>query len=339
MPRCLRCLALGLGLLLARPLGAADTWRHFTQENGLPGNEVQMIEQDEDGILWIGTLSGLATAQDGKFTVRLPKAQIWTVLRLAPGRYWVGAAGGAVLLDGEKKENSLPGTTVAPIVRFNDTTIWAISKNLGTERNTLMEHQGQGWQAVEKFKGERVADLLRADGQVWVTVEGNGIWQVDPQKPLADARRHLDGTQVSSSFRDRKGRVWCGLWGGGVAAGENGQWARHLTKEKSAILAIREDAKGTIWVSTSANGLWRFDGQAWTNDLKDEGSINMLATTRDGRVWISTQMVGGLRYWDGAKWVVSLDTPLAIRVLCETRDGELWAGSVLEGVYVLAPKK
>ena len=178
-------------------------------------------------------------------------------------------------------------------------------------------------------------DLLRApDGSVWVAVDGNGVFVVAPQTGPAAATQQLAGLNVTTLRADSKGRVWCGLWGKGVAVWDKGNWTRHLAKEKSVILAIREDTKGQLWVATSANGLWRLTGETWTNDLAAEGSINMLETTTDGRVWISSQSVGGLRYWDGAKWQVALANPLPIRCLLETKTKQLWAGAILDGLYI-----
>ncbi|MEI6085272.1 MAG: hypothetical protein WCS70_13360 [Verrucomicrobiota bacterium] len=194
---------------------------------------------------------------------------------------------------------------------------------------------GQEWKTVGRFEKEKVVDLLRTqDGSVWVAVDGNGVFVVSPKDGPAAATLHLAGLNVTAMREDSKGRVWCGLWGKGVAVWDKGTWTRHLPKEKSVTLGIREDTKGQIWVATSANGLWRLTGAAWTNDLAAEGSINMLETTSDGRVWISSQSVGGLRYWDGTKWQVSLANPLPIRCLLETKTKQLWAGAILDGIYI-----
>jgi ligand-binding sensor domain-containing protein len=306
-----------------------------TKDKGLPGDEIQFLRQDDAGAVWIGTLSGLGVFRGGQFTNLVTRGEFWDVLQVGPHKHWVGGGGGALLIEAGKQTWSLPGNTVAPIIRVNDTTVWALAKNRGTERNTLMENAGGDWKPVARFEKERVVDVLPTrEGAVWVALEGNGVLVVPPRGDPATAVQHLAGLNVTTMRQDSQGRVWCGLWGKGVAVWEKDAWTTHLTKEKSVILAIREDARGGIWVGTNEKGLWRYDGKAWTNDLADEGAINMLETTSDGRVWISSQAVGGLRYWDGTKWQVSLGNPLPIRCLLETKEKTFWAGGVLDGVYI-----
>ena len=272
----------GLLAALAPALLAADEWQNITKDTGLPGNEVQVLKQDADGTIWIGTLSGLAEVRQGKINVRLEKGQVWDVLRVAPGKYWVGTSRGALWLEGDTQEPALEGSTVAPIISVAENVAWAISKDLRSEGNHLVENRGEGWQAVEKFKDQKVVDLYRApDKSVWVAIDGNGVWQAQPDR-VAEAVHHLEGSNVTAVMQDSKGRTWCGLWGRGVMVYHRGEWAAHIPKEKASIFAIREDRGGSIWVATSAHGIWRFDGQTWTNLLRDEGGINLLETDSSG---------------------------------------------------------
>jgi ligand-binding sensor domain-containing protein len=321
--------------IAAATAAAAENWKHITKQDGLPGDEVQFIKQDDAGTVWVGTLSGLASLEDGRPVVRIKEGEFWDVLRVGKDRYWVGTAGGAVLLEGDKQTLTLQGNTVAPIMSYDEKTLWAISKNRGTEENVLVENSGEGWKPVARFQKERVVDLYKSsDGLVWVAVDGNGIYAVDPKKGPEQAVHHLEGLNVTAFFEDGRKQIWVGLWGRGVRVREANGWTAHLTKEDSYIFSIRQDKTGKIWVATNAHGLWRYDGEKWVNDLRDEGGINMLAATSDGRVWVSSQTTGGLRYWDGKAWQVSLGTTLPIRCLLETKDGKLLAGGVLDGLYI-----
>jgi len=320
---------------LAAAALAADKWQLVTEDQGLPGNEIQFLSQDEAGTIWIGTLKGLAAFKNGKFQTRIKEGEIWNVFPIGPDKYWVGTANGVILLEGDKQTPTLHGSTVAPILPYGKGALWAIAKNRGTEQNVLVENSGGGWKPVERFAKERVVDLYRtSDGAMWVALDGNGIYAVNPAQGPDKAVHHLEGLNVTALAEDSKKRVWCGLWGRGVRVYENGAWTAHLIKEDSYVFTIQEDKAGTIWVATNAHGLWRHDGKDWVNDLREEGGINMLAATSDGKVWISSQMKGGLRYWDGKKWVVSLDSPLPIRCLLETKDGKVWAGGVLDGLHI-----
>jgi len=315
---------------------AADPWKNLTKaKDGLPGDQVQFVEGDEDGNIWVGTLSGLGRISGGKISVingpggKPLKMRVWDVLRVGKGKYWIAGDGGAIFLDGGKLTYHLRGRTVAQILRFGAKTLMA-KVNEG-----VVTYDGKEWKSVEFFKGKTVEILTPAsDGTVWITVEANGVFALHPAKNKGQPVHHLRGTSVKVVMEDSKKRVWCGMWGKGVMVYDGTAWVRHLKKEKSYILNMQEDARGSIWVATSAHGLYRYDGKEWVNDLREEGSINMLAATSDGKVWISTQQQGGLRYWDGKTWHVSLDSVLPMRCILETTDKTLWAGGVLDGLHV-----
>ena len=312
----------------------ADTWKNFSQDNGLSGNEIQFIKADSAGTVWIGTRSGLTAHSGGKFSVRLKSGEVWDIHKAGDNQYWIGAGHGVIKLEGDKQEVFLKGTTVAPLVAFNGSVL-AISKNRGTERNSLVQLKDRKWDAVEAFKNEKVINIKRtSDGSAWIVVDGNGVIQVGPGKDLTTATRHLEGSNVTAIFEDSKKRVWLGMWQGGIVMKDGETFTWYLKKEKSFIFEIVEDGKGNIWVATNQKGLWRLDGQKWTNDLREESGINLMAATSDGKVWNSTQAQGGLRYWSGKKWVTSLDSPLPIRCLFESKDKKIWAGGVLDGVHV-----
>ena len=311
-------------------------WRNLTTADGLPGNEVQFISQDDDGTIWVGTLSGLAKYSDGKFTTFVEGTGVWDVLKTGPGKYLIGAQSGTLTVDGEQRAWAHKGMTVAPIHRYGEKAIWIIGKSHGTEVSTLLQSTGGTWSAIAYFENRRVVDLFRtSNGHMWVVCDGNGVFEVDPAKGPEQAVHHLQALNVTTMAEDSRHRVWFGLWGRGVRVLEDGRWLSYVADEDSSVFSIVEDTKGGIWVATSAHGLWHYDGNEWVNRLRDEGGVNMLSKTSDGKVWISTQTHGGLRYWDGKDWKVSLDSTLPIRCLLEAKNGELWAGGILDGLHIL----
>jgi len=316
--------------------GEQAKWKHLTTDDGLPGNDVQFLQQRPDGTIWIGTLSGLGVCRGEKHEILVKKRKVWDVLPTAEGRYWVGTGTGVLLLGGKQDEPALKQYTVAPLIPVADGKAWAIAKEPAGQGSMVVAFDGEKWAPVEALQGEDVEDMFRTrDGDVWITVEGNGILQVSPGTP-AKAVRHLAGRNVTAFQQDGKGRVWCGTWGSGIYMLSDSQWTRHLAQERAAILDIDEDSGGRIWVATNANGLWRQHGNGWANDLKAEGSVNLMEPTSDGRIWISNQAKGGLRYWDGKGWHTALPGPLPMRCILETEGGDLWVGGVMDGVHIMS---
>jgi hypothetical protein len=72
--------------------GKGTTW---TEQNGLPGNAVRALYEDQDGVLWIGTYdSGLGRFKDGKFTRYTTRDglfndDVFQILEDAYGNLWM----------------------------------------------------------------------------------------------------------------------------------------------------------------------------------------------------------------------------------------------------------
>ena len=312
-------------------------WTALTEEQGLPGNEVQFLRAGDDGAVWIGTLSGLARYRDGKCETLLKGVEVWDLLPAGDGQFWVGTGRGVFRVGREVKGEPAPALkeySVAPLLRVGEGKLWAIAKAAKGQQAVVAQCDGATWMPLKAFAGERLKDMfLTRDGHVWLTVEGNGVLEVPSWQTPEQTTRHLEGLDVTAFEEDARGRLWCGTWGNGLYLREKDQWQRLLQKEKAAILDVDLDSRGGVWVATNAHGLWRQDGENWVNDLADERGINLLEPTADGRVWISNQAHGGLRYWDGKAWHEALPGPLPLRCLLETKDA-LWAGGVLDGVHL-----
>jgi ligand-binding sensor domain-containing protein len=252
------------------------------------------------------------------------------------GSHLVGTQAGVYTLkDGKVGEVALKQFTVSPLFRYGTAELWALCKNRGSEENALYRRAKGEWKPIEFFAKKRIADVTKTqDGHAWVIIDGNGVFEIDPEKGTAKATHHLQGLNVTSVFRARKGHTWCGTWGRGVFARRDGEWISYLEKLKSAVLDIAEGKNGSIWVATTADGLWRYDGSRWAGQLVGEGPINLLYVDTEDRVWVSSQRRGGLRYLRGDQWVVSLASPLPMRCLVEDKRGRLWAGGVLDGLHV-----
>lgn len=322
---------------LAATAPAADTWKDLTEKDGLPGVGIQFLRQDSTGTIWIGTETGLGVFKDGAFSVVVKGRQVWDVFELGGGKFLAGTSSGATLLGGDQPLSFLAHSTVTGFVRYDANTVWAISQEKSSGRNTLVAFDGAGLAPVAALKDQKITGLYRtSDGVIWISISGNGLIAVDPATGPGAAARHLQGAEVKAMKEDSRKRMWFGLSQRGLAVYDGKAFTLHLTKEAKActILAIEEDAKGTIWVATNDRGLFRYQGDTWTHDLKDEAGISTMQATSDGRIWISSPAVGGLRYWDGAKWVVSLESPMMMRCILETRDKQVWAGGILDGLHI-----
>jgi ligand-binding sensor domain-containing protein len=98
--------ALGFGNAFAEDLSSVESnyvRTDFTIEDGLPDNTVNAISQTGNGLLWVGTDSGLASFDGRIFTpVRLripgaaPPSAVNALVEGPDGDLWVGADGGVI---------------------------------------------------------------------------------------------------------------------------------------------------------------------------------------------------------------------------------------------------
>ncbi|MCZ7644592.1 MAG: hypothetical protein M5U26_04790 [Planctomycetota bacterium] len=329
------------GVLLAAVCVAAaglhaEEWTRFHAENGLPGDEVQFLREDAAGAVWIGCNAGLARFAQGKLETVYKGPTVYDVVELGAERLCLGTSDGVVLLNKQAKSAGLNGHLVAPVVKLNEETLWAIAKDRRTEQNKLVQSKGgEKWEGVEAYAEKKVVDLFRTrQGRLWVALDGNGLLEVDPAKPEATPKAHLQGENVQTLFETRDGRPWAGLRSGGLRVFDGKQWAVHLPKEKSSIFAIQEDAKGQLWAATSGSGLLQFDGQNWTTHFAEAGYVNVVAAFSDGSVWAFPQDGEGLSAWKDGKWTTVFKSSLPVRCLLETRAGKVWIGGVLDGVHL-----
>jgi len=287
---------------------AADSWRQITKDDGLPSDEIHLIEPEPDGAVWVGTFKGAVRIDDGRISEPIVGHEVYDVQRVGE-QVLIGTNRGLVRVEGEQTTQEMDNFLVAPIVQVAEGRVWALRREGGFDAaNSFVVEQVDGqWQQIEALEGRSAVEITRSeDGRVWVTLEGDGVAVFDPKQGL-DAFEHLlEGRNVTTTFVDSRHRAWFGLWGAGVSMYDGQSWHDHLRDRELYPYAIREGKGESIWVATDQAGLFYYDGKSWTNLLEEEGGVNLLETTADGRVWISTRAVGGLRYWDGDKWVTSI---------------------------------
>ena len=78
-------------------------WRNYTVADGLPGNHVFSLHEDQFGKLWVGTNNGLARFDAGKFKVMTTEDGLFsnTIFSMATapdGSQWIGSFGGVTHL-------------------------------------------------------------------------------------------------------------------------------------------------------------------------------------------------------------------------------------------------
>lgn len=192
-----------------------ESTRFYTVSDGLPGNNVKVILENDDGSFWIGTYNGLALLKDEKITVFLEKDglagnYIRSLYKDETGTLWIGTYDSCLsrYKDGKftnfSVENGLASNGVFQILEDASRNFW-ISSNQGiyrVSREQLNEFadgkrqfvtstlftKSDGMLTTEANGGGQPAGIKASDGRLWFPTQ-DGVAVIDPEavklNPLA----------------------------------------------------------------------------------------------------------------------------------------------------------
>ena len=287
-----------LGLLLlsfgVAAASASDPWAPFDapwfdrvgSSEGVPQSIITSIAQDRGGLIWVGTMVGLARydgyrtqvfdTRNGS-TPGLPDAYVRSLFALPDGGLLIGTnAGGLVRLDpATNRFLTYPvganGTSDHKIYGLADDHaggVWIATDSgldhLDPRTNTITRlHTGTGT-APRNFSvlQDRAGNLwLGNDKGLFVRRAGTTTFE-RPDHPAGTVASVL-ANQVWTLHEDRAGRLWVGSGqAGAVYRDADGQWHpvpgfsgyRNGTQQ-STVRDLLEVAPDTVWIATDGSGV------------------------------------------------------------------------------------
>jgi signal transduction histidine kinase/ligand-binding sensor domain-containing protein len=327
------------------------------QDDGLPQNVVNAIEQTPDGYLWLGTSYGLVRFDgitfrvfDTATTPELRSSRIRWLFIQRDGRLWILSEVGDVTsywngtFTSYGAAQGVPPNGLRSLAEDAKGTLWAGSRFV---EGFLRFEQGKFLQVAKEGKyaaGSIFSLVAESDGSVW------GI-QPNPAKPGESWPRLLyrfnpGVPTVAEPFR---GPTSANPTNYLVAASRDGgtwlatQLGVHLYRGGHCVLFLQspglrsptsllEDGKGNVWVGTRADGLYQFDRQGTIRRIAlDEAPtampITALLEDREGSVWVGLAG-GGLRQlrprafsnYDSRDGLA----PGRVQSVCEDKDDTIW---------------
>ncbi len=297
-----------IGLLPAEELFPVRSFRSFERANWpeLPQNTINDLVQDKRGVLWIGTLDGVATF-DGQRLKRIEdmpfapsKGLILSIACDQAGNVFVATNLGLHRYDYRKW---LLIDTQAPMMKLiadSKGRLWG--QKLGNELFLLEEKNGTPvWvKPPAPLPGSCQNFFPYDDENIYYTVD-NRVYQWDGReiKEICPGQK-LDGN-LSAFFVSREGRLFAGT--------DRGNFYTELKNEKKwqeivinnwqggGLRRIVQDQEGTIWISGYRKDLicgnFEKGWQVWTKDngLKDTGILSLLVD-REQTLWIGYNGMG-----------------------------------------------
>jgi ligand-binding sensor domain-containing protein/signal transduction histidine kinase len=325
------------------PIGTKYMRTDFTVDDGLPDNTINAITQTDNGLLWVGTASGLASFDGRTFTTvrlripgALPPGTVSSLVEGPDGDLWVGTEAGAVRIpQRDLNDPYLPNATafrlgkqqseeVEALFRDREGTIWA-----GTSHG-LYRFDGKRFICVDwtMYVG-RISQAL--DGRLMLNA---GRWFVELDgKRVTEHTGHgalfgVPDDQIFDVYQDPDGAIWYGTSKGiRLVAGQRITSLSPYQPAHSPAYRIYVSATGAHWVGTQA-GIYEIVGdQMWTPD--PELQARYFCAGKDSDLWIGTNG-GGLVHLQPRTVQMftkadGLPSDIAMAVL-PAHDGRLWVG-------------
>lgn len=257
----------------------------------LVDNSIQSVYRDNDGLIWIGTYSGISILDpDQEFTHyksqpgeknTLSGNSIGGIYEDDDGNLWIGTTNDGInKFDREKDEithykfdpnndNSIPSNTVFQITGDKKGNIWVGTKEglckLDPKTGKIKRYQhNAGENSIVDNDVKEV--FIDNKGYIWLgTRDGLDVFDSDKEEFTNLNSIIIDNnvgeTFIRRIFQDSKGNYWIGMgWNGGVIKLDpNRKFLKNYKVEEenvnslsnNAIKGINEDKEGNIWISTS----------------------------------------------------------------------------------------
>ncbi|VGO13315.1 Sensor histidine kinase LiaS [Pontiella desulfatans] len=270
----------------------------ITAAEGLASSTVLCLAEDAEGLLWVGTTSGLQLIRPVGFRQQRLGGTAWkfqAVRSIAPrrdGGVWIGTNKGNIWFMDEdglgRIHPELHGETVRrALLEDSEGALW-----FNDDEGFLLRSNGR--------KLQKVMSAKKARERIWVLHEDrNGVLWAGGDKGLwnnAGGRWHLafgskrNVAQVRCMAEATDGTLWIGMEEGGLASLRDDRLTHYgradgLPNEYVTALCIDKDAD-TLWIGSCGNGLAVLShgrilevplGQLIVSHILDDGA---------GRLWV-----------------------------------------------------
>lgn len=325
--------------------------RRWTANDGLPGNTVTDIIQNQSGYLYIGTYDGLAKFDGIKFTIlnksedaRYAFESARSLFEDSQGNLWSGSNDEGVFCitpDGEvlsfSEENGLPNNSIRCICEDTIGNIW-IGTAGGvvyiTKTGAVITPDPEG---LERFgdKHPRCISLYcDTAGQVWIaSAKKGGIYcYANGSFTKYNKITAFNEPEVTVVTQDNTGVFWFGVSPCyAVRIDERGSRVFDLsddTRKITIINSIYQDTNGTLWFGTDSGVAIYRSGQILhyteANGLVNN-SVNKIIEDREGNMWFGTDR-GGLQEMNRGRFKI-VQLPTSVNAIAEGQDNRVWVGT------------
>ncbi len=267
------------------------SFQYFTKADGLCGNYIYTIIQDDFGNMWFAGRDGVCTYNgiffyDFSSKTGLRSAPFHCSLKDKKGNIWFGTFGG--------------------YCKFNGSSFKYEALNRVDVNNDRNNSQFTIYSLLE--------DQL---GNIWMGTELNGACKYDGKSYTYFKENGLNKASIRQMLQDKSGMIWFANNGGGLIK-YNGNSFSNFTEEMklskldlvntpkntkgnmNRVWSVIQDQSGKIWIGSYDCGIWIYDGKNIKKQTDKEGLtsnfINILFKDNQNKIWISTRNQGVFQF-------------------------------------------
>jgi signal transduction histidine kinase/ligand-binding sensor domain-containing protein len=326
-------------------------WGSISQFHGLPSDNVRVVAQDKDAILWFGTDNGLVKF-DGRrvqsaITEGFANVKITALKSDADGVLWIGTDTGAYFYENRRFQ---------PISETSGQTIVSIFNAPG--RAYLVDSKGEIFECARRGEQNelRVTQLPYSDKQLAEPVETAAFLKTADKTLLGTKGRGLleiendTAREINSRPRpffinvlasDKSGNLFVGANAketeSGLFVAQNLLNPMNIGENLGNVTAIVTTESGENWVGTEKRGVYRLKNSQIIENYTFENTFGGLRSNRiysilvdrESVVWFGTDR-GVCRYDARSPFnqTISEDSNTNfIRAIFQAKSGEIFVGT------------
>jgi ligand-binding sensor domain-containing protein len=284
-------------------------WKYYTTSNGLTNNDIRVIMQDHNGIIWIGTYGGGVCRYDnGNWSYIRTRNGLLddTILAIEEDRFgdiWIGAGYGLNILSEGRiyKMDTIfyPNEYVLSLYSDSHGRMW-----IGTNMEIIKYYYSDFNYLYLLDKGLAPVYSITEDniGQIWFSTPGGAIaynYSEDGYY-IIDMEEGLYSNNVRHIFQDSWGMLWFAHLESERITRWNGNNFEYINLYNGYaypnVFSMIEDFNRNIWFTTWNSGLICFDGVVpRTIGVKGglkEYNIRCSMVDREGNLWFGSNHNG-----------------------------------------------
>ena len=256
---------------------------YFSQEDGLPNNQIQCIYQDGKGWIWAGTSQGISRFDGYRFvnfinnpddSTSLSGNLVRVIIEDSRGNLLIGTENGGLNVFDREKERFLHPFRNNPELKNREISVNTIAKDsngnlyIGTDHNLLIiDKTGIPGiikpiinQPSESFSGTYIR-ILQFDnhGNLWLGTN-NWLFLYHPDSNLIEPVNlplfNEQSREIFEIFKDDDGLIWIGTYSNGIFITDPvTKTISHLKLDpyydrSETVRAISKGILGDYWIGT-----------------------------------------------------------------------------------------